>query len=175
MIDEVYDMFQQPDEVFRDEIAFILEDHLDEQFHTTCEDGSTEEIGEILVRLYRECGLGNFTLSNSLQARAAARVPQVHRSKGVETGDEIDSDEEGDGLTIDDINDGSIPTMFPFGGGGGQVGGGAAGSSMEGDEMDSNSNDNSSGGRGNRNNSNNYNPGPDPDGWETVRKGGRKK
>jgi hypothetical protein len=160
---------------------------LDEHFHTTCEDGSTEEIGDILVTLYRQCGLGDFTLSQNLRARAAARTPQVGSSKGIETGDAIDSDEDEEGITIDDINDGSIPTVFPFGGGGGggrafgashvgHVGGGGgafATSSSTGDDMDSNSSSSSS--SSNSNSNNNSSAGPDPDGWETVRKGGARK
>ncbi len=116
-------------------------------FHTVCEDGSTDEIGELLVALYRQCGAGDFSQVNAILEKESRRVSSVHASQGLDQGDAIDSDDENEGAGLDDVVD--VPTLLPFGGSAA-----AAAAAEEEEEEDM---------------------GPDPDGWMPVKRGGRRK
>jgi len=80
---------------------------MDTHFKTICDDGSPDELGELLCVLWRKCCDGDFSLCDQLQSQMQARVAQtaqisaVSQSKGLHAGDAIDSDSEGS----DDGND----------------------------------------------------------------------
>ena len=94
LVEEVLKMFEGPDKVYKDDIGLILEDYMETQFNTILEDGSPDELGDLLVTMWRECGEGNFTLANNALAREYVRHEVVSRSQGVEGGDAIDSDDD---------------------------------------------------------------------------------
>ena len=96
LVEEVLKMFEGPDKVYKDDIGLILEDYMETQFNTILEDGSPDELGDLLVTMWRECGEGNFTLANNALAREYVRHEVVSRSQGVEGGDAIDSDDDGE-------------------------------------------------------------------------------
>ncbi len=127
-------------------------------------------------------------MSQTLQHKAANRVSQVLRSQGLDKGDAIDSDDDEEGLTLDDVSSSggggsglsapaSALSIFPFSNRSAQSGGVSVSADDGGNEMDDNSNSNSGGGAsggGGRH----FNPGPDADGWETAqgkKSGGRRR
>ena len=83
LVEEVLDLFRGPDRVYKDDIAIILEDYMDTQFSTVCEDGSCDELGELLVDMWRRCGEGDFTLVTNALAREYVRHETLARSQGI--------------------------------------------------------------------------------------------
>lgn len=45
---EITAEFFAPERVYKDDISFYLDDYLEANFSTICEDGSSEELGELL-------------------------------------------------------------------------------------------------------------------------------
>jgi pre-rRNA-processing protein TSR2 len=97
---ELFELFLAPDKVYRDDVSLILEDYLETQFNTICEDGSPEEIGELLCLLWSECISGNFGRVNMLVDRLAQRRREeiLQQSQGLAKGDEEDSDDDMEGM-----------------------------------------------------------------------------
>lgn len=93
---ELFELFLSPDKVYRDDVSLILEDYLETQFNTICEDGSPEEIGDLLCLLWSECITGNYGRVNMLIERLAQRKREevLRASQGLAKGDEEDSDED---------------------------------------------------------------------------------
>lgn len=72
----------------------LIEDYMVSELNVECEDGSPDEIGEIVVTMYRQCAEGDFSLVNTTLAREKARQSAVAHSSGLEaSGDVL---EEGD-------------------------------------------------------------------------------
>ena len=95
LVVDVLKMFEGPDKVYKDDIALVLEDYMETQFSTILEDNSPDELGDLLVTMWRQCGEGDFTLVTNALAREYVRHEVVRRSQGLEGGDAIDSDDEG--------------------------------------------------------------------------------
>lgn len=93
---ELIDLFLGPDKVYKDDIALILEDYLDTQFKTICEDGSPDDIGDILCTMWRQCLVGDFSIVISTLAREATRSEMVSKSEGLVNGDAMDDDDDDD-------------------------------------------------------------------------------
>lgn len=93
---ELFELFLSPDKVYRDDVALVLEDYLETYFNTICEDGSPEEIGELLCVLWAECIAKNYGRVNALTERLAQRRRDeiMHASQGLAKGDEEDSDDD---------------------------------------------------------------------------------
>lgn len=85
--------------LFLKEISMLIEDYVDQEFSMICEDGSPEEIGEILIQMWRECSEGNFNLVQIVIGKERDRqaLNPLNKSQGLEGGDVIgeDDDEEG--------------------------------------------------------------------------------
>jgi len=90
-------MFNGPDKIYKDDISLVLEDYMETNFSTICEDGSPDELGDLLVTMYRQCGEGDFTLAVNALAREYVRHEMVSRSQGLEGGDAMDEDDEEEG------------------------------------------------------------------------------
>ena len=78
---------------------------MDEDFQTTCEDGSPGELGELFCTMWRNCGAGDFTIVNNAMASERVRNDTIARSMGLDsgTGDAIDSDDEcEDGMDMEE-------------------------------------------------------------------------
>jgi hypothetical protein len=71
----------------------LIEDYCDANFSMVCEDGSPDEIGELLVMMWNQCSQGDFTLVQNAMGREATRQNVVSASQGLEGGDVIDEDE----------------------------------------------------------------------------------
>ena len=95
IMQEVLDLFLGPERIYKDDITLVLEDFMETQLNTVCEDNSIEEISELLVLMWRECGQGNFNLVTNALSREFQRHEVLSRSQGIDnTGDMMDSDEE---------------------------------------------------------------------------------
>jgi len=95
LMQEILDLFLGPEKIYKDDVTLVLEDFMETQLNTVCEDNSIEEIGELLVLMWRECGQGNFNLVNNALSREVQRQEVLSRSQGIDsTGDMMDSDEE---------------------------------------------------------------------------------
>lgn len=106
---EILDLFAGPDKIYKDDVTIVLEDFLETNFNTICEDGSPDELGDLLVTMYRQCGEGDFTIATNALAREFVRHEMVSRSQGLEGGDAIDEDEEdeenGQGSAMETVNE----------------------------------------------------------------------
>lgn len=69
---------------------------MDTKFSTICEDESTDEIGDLFVTMWRQCGEGNFTLVTNALAREFVRHEVLSQSVGLDGGDEMDEEDEED-------------------------------------------------------------------------------
>ena len=97
------------------DVQLLLEEVMDEDFQTTCDDGSPAELGDLFCTMWRQCGAGDFTLVHKAMASEKSRADTIARSQGLNsaTGDAMDSDdddEEEDGMEVDDMNWGQ-PTV----------------------------------------------------------------
>jgi hypothetical protein len=72
----------------------ILEDILETDFNTECEDGSTDELGDLFCSMWGQVGEGDFTLVTNALATEFARHETISKCRGIEGGDECDSDDE---------------------------------------------------------------------------------
>ena len=81
--------FKRKTDQFRSGIHLeFLEDVLEQDFQTICEDGSPGEVGELLCTLYRECGEGDFTRVTNILNAERVRLGQnvMQHSQGLDTG-----------------------------------------------------------------------------------------
>jgi pre-rRNA-processing protein TSR2 len=91
---ELLDLFLGSDDVYKDDISLILEDYLEQEFNTICEDGSPEELGEMFCLMWGKCCAGDFTMVTDVLAREYVRHEMVSKSQGLSGGDADSDDEE---------------------------------------------------------------------------------
>lgn len=90
------EMFLGPDKVYKDDVTLELEDYMESEFNTVCEDGSYDELGELFCKMWRECCDGDFSMVSDILAREFVRHEMVTKSQGLSGGDaDDDSDNEG--------------------------------------------------------------------------------
>ena len=88
-------MFLGPEKVYKDDVTLELEDYMESEFNTVCEDGSYDELGELFCKMWRECCEGNFTMVTDILAKEYVRHEMVSKSQGLSNGDaDDDSDNE---------------------------------------------------------------------------------
>lgn len=98
---EILDLFRSPEKIYKDDIALVLEDFLETQLNVICEDGSPDEIGEIVCRMWRECVAGDFSTVERTLNQERVRAGMAGKSIGMEGGDVVLSDDE---VEIEDIS-----------------------------------------------------------------------
>lgn len=148
--EEILEMFLGPDKIYKDDISLILEDYLETEFNTICEDGSPDELGELFVTLWRQCCEGDFTLVNNIMAKETMRKDFIAQSQGLADGDIDDGASDGDPENEEMLNemiDEAVQQEL-------QKSEGDMAGQMEEEE--------------------NTPPLVDPDGWETVTRGKKK-
>ena len=89
----IIEMFNKPEKVYKDELVMLLEDVLEVNFNVICEDGSIEEISELIILMWKQCGLGDFTIAINTLGRETNRSEVINRSQGIDKGDAIDEDD----------------------------------------------------------------------------------
>ena len=92
----IIEMFNKPEKVYKDELVMLLEDVLEVNFNVICEDGSIEEISELIILMWKQCGEGDFTIAVNTLGREANRFEVISRSQGIDKGDAIDEDNDSD-------------------------------------------------------------------------------
>jgi len=97
LLNTVLSMFSKTKKVYKDEIVVLLEDCLEIEFSTICEDDSPSEIAELLLDMWRQCSIGDFSLVTNALAREYARHEVLNQSQGMEM-DSDEDDGEGDGV-----------------------------------------------------------------------------
>jgi pre-rRNA-processing protein TSR2 len=106
LVAEILELFLGPDKVYKDDIALLLEDYLDTNFCTICEDGSPDELGDLFCSMWRECIVGNTNLVTNALSREYVRHEMVSKSEGLDGGDADDgSDEEYGNEAEDAVNE----------------------------------------------------------------------
>lgn len=105
LADEVLSMFVGPEIIYKDDVALVLEDFMETHFNTLLEDGSSEEIGELLCTMWRACSVGDFAMSSEIRRKEALRPQILQLSRGLDSGgdailqgdDDDDDDDGGEG------------------------------------------------------------------------------
>lgn len=96
--EEVMAMFLAPERVYKDDVSLVLEDYMETYFQIILEDGSADEIGELLCVLWRKCAEGDFSMKEGILEQERRRTSAVSTSQGLDGGgDEMDSDDEVEG------------------------------------------------------------------------------
>jgi pre-rRNA-processing protein TSR2 len=102
LVQSMIDLFNTPERIFKDDVSLILDDVMETNFNTICEDESTDELGQIICDMFYQCTTGDLTIVtrtlNQEKARSSGNF--MARSQGIERGDEIGDDEDDD---MDDI------------------------------------------------------------------------
>lgn len=100
---EIMDMYLGPDKIYKDDISLVLEDYLETNFNTICEDGSPDDLGELFCTMWRQCCAGDFSTVGNVLAKEYVRHEMVTKSQGLDTGGDIieDDDDEDDGQNGD--------------------------------------------------------------------------
>ena len=96
LVKEIVELFLGPERIYKDDIALLLEDYLDTNFSTICEDGSPDELGDLFCCMWRECIVGNTNLVTNALSREYVRHEMVSRSEGLANGDADDGSDDGE-------------------------------------------------------------------------------
>jgi len=106
LVQSMIDLFNTPEKIFKDDVSLILDDVMETNFNTICEDESTDDLGQIMCDMFNQCCVGDLTnvqrTLNQEQARNMANF--VGRSVGIERGDEIGDDDDEDMSNIAENN-----------------------------------------------------------------------
>ena len=82
----------------------LIEDFVESHFNMICEDGSPEEIGEIIVAMYRQCAEGDYSLVSATIERERTRQNVVANSSGLEAGGDVIEETEDDRKASDNVD-----------------------------------------------------------------------
>ena len=96
LVKEITELFLGPDKIYKDDVALLLEDYMDVNFQTICEDNSPDELGDLFCDMWRECIVGKTDLVTNALGREYVRHEMVSRSEGLDTGDADDGSDDGD-------------------------------------------------------------------------------
>lgn len=89
MINEVLGLFQGSQKIYKDDVSILIEDYVESEFNMVCEDGSPDEIGEIIVTMFRQCAEGDFSLVNTTIEREKGRQNVLASSSGLDSGGDV--------------------------------------------------------------------------------------
>lgn len=76
---------------------------METDFNVICEDGSPDEVGELLCVMWRQCSVGDFKLVQTTIAKEDAAINSIKHSQGLDCGDAIDSDDENEGVDVETV------------------------------------------------------------------------
>jgi pre-rRNA-processing protein TSR2 len=92
---ELLQIFKQRQRVDPNELSEWLQEYMEDQFSTECEDGSTDEAAAEMCRLYIDVGSGNFASAQAIMRRAAeATTKPAGAAAADQEDDEMDADAE---------------------------------------------------------------------------------
>ena len=102
LVNELVGMFTGPDKIYKDDVSLLLDEYMETNFYTICEDDSTDELGDLLVTMWRQCCAGDFTIATNALAREYVRHEMVSKSEGVVSGDVDDGSDEDDNEAMEE-------------------------------------------------------------------------
>jgi hypothetical protein len=94
-------MFMNPEKVYKDDVSLVLEDFMEVNFNTICEDGSADEVSDLLCTMWRQCSVGDFTLVHNALAREYVR----HEAEILNNSQGVTADGDADDEMMDDVNE----------------------------------------------------------------------
>jgi hypothetical protein len=98
---------------------------METEFNTVCEDGSPDEIGDVLVQMFRSCCSGDFSpVERTLHNERLRADSGKKNSVGIDRGDAVLSDDEDDDGRVNGAQDGIILEAIAEAGEEGAEGGG---------------------------------------------------
>mmetsp|Transcript_8199 Transcript_8199/g.13613 ORF Transcript_8199/g.13613 Transcript_8199/m.13613 type:complete len:269 (+) Transcript_8199:65-871(+) len=100
LVKEIVDLFSGPDKVYKDDIELLLEDYMEMNFNTICEDDSPTELGDMFCTMWRQCITGDFTLVTNALSREYIRHEMVSKSQGLDGGDADDGSDDGEEMAM---------------------------------------------------------------------------
>jgi len=71
----------------------LLEDYMELEFQTICEDESISEIASLFLDMWRQCNEGDITLVKNALSREFMRHAVLEQSQGVDCDDDVMDDE----------------------------------------------------------------------------------
>lgn len=109
--------------MFQD-VALVLEDFMETEFNAVCEDGSPDEIGEVLAQMFRACCAGDFSMVERTLHNERVRADSGKRnSVGIDRGDAVLSDDEDEDGRVDGAQENMLLEAIAEGAEGGEDGG----------------------------------------------------
>ena len=97
MFDDMLSIFRRGKDIYNDVIEDFLLVRMDENFHCRCDDGSIEEVAQILVRMYMECGDGKFDIvQNSIEKLNQRRGKGLNAARQSTAGGEAQEIDDGE-------------------------------------------------------------------------------
>ena len=118
LVDEVMALFLGPEIIYKDDVSLVLDDFMETYFNTILEDGSSDELGEILCSMWRQCSAGDFSSAQEIKRKESLRPSVLQQSRGLQSGGDIleegdeDGDEDDDGLGVNGGGDGVSASVF---------------------------------------------------------------
>eukprot|EP01041_Mallomonas_annulata_P009795 gene9795-20383_t len=94
LMNKTLELFSPSKKTYKDEIVLLLEDYMEIEFNTICEDESAAEVAELLLLMWRQCGVGDFSLVTNALAREFSRHEVLSRSQGMVADGDSDSDDD---------------------------------------------------------------------------------
>jgi len=111
LLNEAVEMFTQKNPPFVDEVADYLDKFLNDNFNLSIEDGSSDEVAQLIIKLYEECSSDNFSLYNKVITQpkkqqqnidAGVMAPKVVPEDDSDDGKESDGSESNNQNQIED-------------------------------------------------------------------------
>lgn len=146
LVKEIVDLFVEGDDVWKDDVELLLEEYMEVNFNTICEDDS---LGIKFCDMWKECIVGKTNMVSAELGKEYQRHEMVNRSEGLDTGDADDGSDDGE------MNEGAEEAIQ-------EAVAQALSAGGEGMEIESESESLKQ---------KNLPPIRDPDGWETVARG----
>ena len=93
MMLDIIDWFQKEGEIFPDEIEEYIAKEIDEGMGVGLEDGSIEEVSQVMNRMFRECCVGNFSTAESHANNADSAAAASHGQGNDDDDEQMEGDE----------------------------------------------------------------------------------
>ncbi|KAJ1424836.1 Pre-rRNA-processing protein TSR2-domain-containing protein [Ochromonadaceae sp. CCMP2298] len=95
LVKELVDMYLGPDRIYKDDVELVLEDYLETNFSTICEDGSPLELGDVFCDMWRQCIAGDFTLVTNALSRECLWHKTITQLEGLNNRDAGNGSDDG--------------------------------------------------------------------------------
>jgi len=95
LLQKTLSLFCGKERIYKDDVEIMLEEYMELELQTICEDNSPQELSLLLVDMWRQCEGGDFTLVTNALAREYCRheVKALEKSIEMTEDDELDENE----------------------------------------------------------------------------------